>query len=208
MLQSDRDGCGEGIHQAGDGRAFLGHLDEDFAHLAVGVEADSDVALMAGDGEFVGDRGALILQAMTNGAGRAVEILRGGSLRRGVESGRGLKCRHSGSLGDFVQNVMERCGSQNNRFGGNIELFTGLICQSLQISVGARLSGGQLSQHALANGVQRRRLSLVVHADVQRLGAFGAVAVDGHGLDALSPALGVCLGHIFDGGLLGQIDGL
>ena len=59
-----------------------------------------------------------------------------------------------------------------------------------------------------AGGVQRRRLALGVHADVQRLGALGAVAVDGHGLDALTPALGVGLGDVLDGGLVGQVDGL
>ncbi len=76
VLQGERDGGGEGVHQAGDGGAFLGHLDEDFARLAVGVEADGDVALVAGDGEFVGDGGALVGQAMADGARRTVEVLR------------------------------------------------------------------------------------------------------------------------------------
>ena len=40
-------------------RAFLGHLEEDLAGLAVRVQADGDVALVAGDVELVGDRGAL-----------------------------------------------------------------------------------------------------------------------------------------------------
>ena len=48
MLQGDGDGGGEGVHQAGDGGTLLGHLDEDFAGLAGGVEADGDVALVAG----------------------------------------------------------------------------------------------------------------------------------------------------------------
>jgi hypothetical protein len=33
---------------------------------------------VAGDGELVGDGGALVLQAMADGAWRAVEVLRGG----------------------------------------------------------------------------------------------------------------------------------
>ena len=33
VLQGQRNRGGKGIHQAGDGRSFLGHLDEDFAGL-------------------------------------------------------------------------------------------------------------------------------------------------------------------------------
>ena len=46
VLQGDGDGQGEAVHQAADGGAFLGHGDEDFAGLAVGIEADGDVALV------------------------------------------------------------------------------------------------------------------------------------------------------------------
>ena len=67
VLEGHGDGGGEGVHQAGDGGAFLGHADEDLAGLAVGVEADGEVALVAGDGEFVGDGGALGGQAVTDG---------------------------------------------------------------------------------------------------------------------------------------------
>ena len=48
VLEGEGDGGGEGIHEAGDGGAFFGHADEDFAGLAVGVEADGDVAFVAG----------------------------------------------------------------------------------------------------------------------------------------------------------------
>ena len=78
---------GEGVHQAGDGGTFLGHLDEDFARLAGGVEANGDVALMAGDGELVGDGGALLGQPVADGARRTVGVLLvvGGLLRCGVK---------------------------------------------------------------------------------------------------------------------------
>ena len=59
MLQRDGDGQGEAVHEAGDGRTFFRHFDEDFAGLAVGIEADDDVALVASYVEFVGDRHAL-----------------------------------------------------------------------------------------------------------------------------------------------------
>ena len=55
MLQRKGDRGGKGIHQPGDSRALLGHLDEDFSRLAARIEAHSDVALMAGDGELVRD---------------------------------------------------------------------------------------------------------------------------------------------------------
>ena len=55
VLEGERDGGGEGVHEAGDGGAFLGHADEDLAGLAVGVEADGDVALVSGEAELVGD---------------------------------------------------------------------------------------------------------------------------------------------------------
>ena len=48
----------EGVHQPADRGAFLGHGDEDLAGLAVLVQADRDVALVAGDRELVGDRRA------------------------------------------------------------------------------------------------------------------------------------------------------
>ena len=74
VLEGEGDGGGEGVHEAGDGGAFLGHADEDFAGLAGGVEADGDVALVAGEGELVGEGGALLGQAVADGLGRALLI--------------------------------------------------------------------------------------------------------------------------------------
>ena len=53
----------EAVHQAADGGTFLGHGDEDLARLAVGIEADGDVALVSADVELVRDRRALVRQA-------------------------------------------------------------------------------------------------------------------------------------------------
>ncbi len=36
VLESKGDGCGEGVHEAGDGGAFLGHADEDFTGWPLG----------------------------------------------------------------------------------------------------------------------------------------------------------------------------
>ncbi len=55
--------------------AFLGHLDEEFAGIAVGIEADDDVAFVASDVELVRDRHALFLQLVAHGARRSVQIL-------------------------------------------------------------------------------------------------------------------------------------
>ena len=62
VLQRQRGRGGEAVHQAGDGRAFLGHGDEDLARRAVLVHADGDVALVAADRELVRDRLALVGQ--------------------------------------------------------------------------------------------------------------------------------------------------
>ena len=75
VLQRDGDGAGEAVHEAGDGGAFLGHGDEEFSGLAVGIEADDDVALVSADVELVRDRHALFRQAVTDGTRRRVEVL-------------------------------------------------------------------------------------------------------------------------------------
>ena len=75
VLQRQRDGGGEAVHQAGDGGAFFGHLDEDFAGLAAGVEADGDVAFVPGQREFMGERGALLGETVAHGAGWGVGVL-------------------------------------------------------------------------------------------------------------------------------------
>ena len=79
VLEGEGDGGGEGVHESGDGGAFLRHADEDFAGLAGGVEADGDVALVAGEGEFVGEGGALLGEAVADGLGWALS----GRLDRG-----------------------------------------------------------------------------------------------------------------------------
>ncbi len=79
VLQGNRDGGGEGVHQPGDGGTLLGHLDEDFARLPGGVESDRDVALVTGNGKLVSNRSAFIGQAMANSARRSAEVLRVGA---------------------------------------------------------------------------------------------------------------------------------
>ena len=62
VLQRQRDGGGEAVHQARDGRALLGHPHEDLARLAGLVQADVDVALVARDRELVRERLPLVGQ--------------------------------------------------------------------------------------------------------------------------------------------------
>ena len=75
------------VHQAGDGRAFLGHGDEDLAGRAVLVLADGDVALVAADGELVRDRLALVGELAAHGGRRDAELLEAASCRSPVDSG-------------------------------------------------------------------------------------------------------------------------
>src|SRR3989440_8958827 len=70
ILQRQRDAGREGIHQSGDGAAFLGHHQENLARRAVLVDTDRDVALVALDVELVGDRATLVQQLATHGTRR------------------------------------------------------------------------------------------------------------------------------------------
>ncbi len=55
VLQGVGDRAAEGFGEATDGRALLGHREEDLAGRAVLVEADGDVAVVALDAELVRD---------------------------------------------------------------------------------------------------------------------------------------------------------
>lgn len=55
VLDSEGEGTAEGLAHAVHGGAFLGHFDEDLAGLAIGVEADGEIALVVPDGELVGE---------------------------------------------------------------------------------------------------------------------------------------------------------
>jgi len=55
VLQAERHRDHERVHQAGEGRALLGDVDEDVTRRAVLVEADVDVALVVADAELAAD---------------------------------------------------------------------------------------------------------------------------------------------------------
>src|SRR5579883_2961963 len=82
VLQCDGGGQGEGVHDAGERGAFLGHLDEDLAGRAVLVFADGEIAFVAADGKFVGDGGALVGKlAAARVASEELLLLRRSTLR-------------------------------------------------------------------------------------------------------------------------------
>lgn len=56
VLEAEGDEGTNGVHQAVDGGAGLGHLDKDFAGLAIFELADGDVAFGTSDAELVGER--------------------------------------------------------------------------------------------------------------------------------------------------------
>ena len=85
VLQGQRDGGGEGVHQPGDGAPFLGHHQEDLARSSVRIDADRDVALVALDVELVGDGPALVGQLAANRPGLLGE---GHHLRQDGHGGR------------------------------------------------------------------------------------------------------------------------
>ena len=55
VLEGDTGGGAEGVHEPADGGAFLGHGDEEFTGHVVFVEADGEVAFVAGDVELVSE---------------------------------------------------------------------------------------------------------------------------------------------------------
>ena len=75
MLQRQRDCAGEAVHESGDGGAFLGHGDEDFAGVSARIEADGDVALVSAHVELVGDGHALFFELVADGSRRRVQVL-------------------------------------------------------------------------------------------------------------------------------------
>src|SRR5208337_4502059 len=71
VLQGERRGAGKAVHEAADGRAFLGHGDEQLTRHAVLVEADGEVAFVSADAELVSDGQALVGQTMARGFRRS-----------------------------------------------------------------------------------------------------------------------------------------
>ncbi len=67
VLEAEADRDGEGVHDAGEGRALLGDLDEHLARPAVLVLADRHVALAVGHPEGEGPRPAAAGQPLADG---------------------------------------------------------------------------------------------------------------------------------------------
>src|SRR6185437_6804924 len=206
VLEAERGGGGEGVHEAGDGGAFFGHADEDLAGLAVGVEADGDVALVAANGEFVGDGGTLGGQAVADGDGRGLGVECVVAL--GNRAAEGFELRGERGVG-----LLELGGAG----GGGGELFAeaGGVGGGLGIGGDERgdcLGGPRCRSLHTAFGSGRNDtvffVGLFSHGDVEGLGALGAVAVDGDGLEAEAPGFGVGLGDVVCGAVGGEVDGL
>jgi len=68
ILQAQRDGRAEGIHDAADRAAFFRLRDEDLAGAAIFVQAHRDVAFVAGDVELMRDGLSRIGQSLATGS--------------------------------------------------------------------------------------------------------------------------------------------
>ena len=64
VLEPERDGDGEAVHEAAEGRAFLVHVEEDLAQRAVLVLAGAEVDLVAAHHRLLRVAGAAIGQPM------------------------------------------------------------------------------------------------------------------------------------------------
>ncbi len=192
MLQRDADGGGEAVHEAGDGGTFFRHADEDLAGVAVGIEADGDVSLMVGDGELVGDRGALAGQAVADGARRRLGVERIGILRGSFVDRAHLRFERRDLL---LRNRGSRCSGR----GG--QRLRGLRRDTRGYGRGG-LGGGNWRR---GHSFRPLRVRVRLRAHVQRLRALGVVAVDGNRLDAQAPRFQVGLRDVVDGAVLRQV---
>ena len=84
VLQADRDRDREAVHERAEGSAFLVHVDEDLAELAVDVLAGPEIDLVAADRGLLGVALASVRQALTldRSPGDLLGDLAGCALRR------------------------------------------------------------------------------------------------------------------------------
>ena len=69
VLQAERDGDGEVVHQAAEGGAFLVHVDEDLAEAAVVIFAGAQIDLVAADDRLLGVALAAVGQLLAGADG-------------------------------------------------------------------------------------------------------------------------------------------
>ena len=125
-------------------------------------------------------RGALGRQTVTDGAGWGLRVDRVGVLH--------------GGFGDGLELGLERGDARLLGSGGCLGGDDGLF--DLDGAGGYGAYGFLFLGLAVGGG------------DVEGLRALGVVAVDGDGLEALTPALDVGLGDVIDGRVLREVDGL
>src|SRR3989304_2194143 len=85
VLEPERDGDHERVHETGEGRALLGDVHEDVAGRAVVEEADVDVALVLADLELAAAFAAIVRQAAPLRVPRERRADRGERRRPGVD---------------------------------------------------------------------------------------------------------------------------
>ena len=105
------------VHESGDElEPSFCHADEDFAGLAVGVEAYGDVALVSGEAELVGDGGALGGETVTDGARWGLGVDGVGVLEGGFGYGAELVFERGGLELQIVDlEVTSRSGAASQR---------------------------------------------------------------------------------------------
>jgi len=156
----------------------------------------------------VRDGRALRLQTVAHSARRSLEVL--------------LVFRHLAGACLYIDRRRRRehrnCGGRGNLFnrfleglrdGEQLLALTSSFSDPCASSVfrsasAAGCDAGQMAKHAAAHGIERGGFLLRVHAGVQRLRFPRPVAVNGHGLDALPPALRIGLRNFFNGGSCGR----
>ena len=81
MLQAQRNGDGEAVHQAPEGCAFLVHVHKDFAEGAVLIVSGAQVEFMPADDGFLRVAFAAVWQAATFGKVAVDDFFRHAHLR-------------------------------------------------------------------------------------------------------------------------------
>ena len=163
VLQSDRCGDGEIVHQAAKRGAFLVHVEEDLAELAVVEFACVQVDLVAADSGFLDIALAAVRQARAGGAARLCEL------------GRGLWC--VGLLGQFlgegedmlhpVAHIVARRGAVAHEV--RREAVCGDGFGHVETSAGADRDRHTAAEHLVTGG---GKADLVLGGDIQHEAAF------------------------------------
>ena len=150
----------------------------------------------------MGQRSALVGEAMTDGAGRGLGLFEVAAL--GL-TGFGASQRRD-----------EGVGGSEDGFRGDLNLLGDFGFEGFEVKLGRLVAGGERGENAISGGgmfgggaasgaFNVFRFGAV--GDVERLRTFGAIAIDGNGFEAEAPGFEIGFRDVVEGAVVRQIDG-